>query len=190
MASAFGHAVVAITASSLVRKPKQRFKLYILSIISSIIPDADVIAFYFGIPYGHMFGHRGISHSIFFAVVWALLLLLIFYPKKVYQYSIRKSVFVLIFISTLSHGILDAMTTGGKGIAFFAPFTDERYFLPWRGIRVSPIGISNFFSDYGKMVLMSEGLYILVPCLVVVVVYYIFRKGVSHRRREGRENNF
>jgi hypothetical protein len=35
-----------------------------------------------------------------------------------------------LFLATASHGILDAFTDGGRGIAFFAPFGTERYFFP------------------------------------------------------------
>jgi len=38
------------------------------------------------------------------------------------------------------------MTKGGLGVAFFSPFDNSRYFLPWRPIRVSPIAIHRFFS--------------------------------------------
>ena len=37
------------------------------------------------------------------------------------------------------------MTDGGKGIALLSPFTNERFFLPWRFVPVSPIGASRFF---------------------------------------------
>ena len=33
----------------------------------AILPDADVVAFAFGIPYGAMLGHRGLTHSLTFA---------------------------------------------------------------------------------------------------------------------------
>ena len=38
---------------------------------------------------------------------------------------------------TASHGLFDAMTNGGLGVAFFAPLDNARYFLPWRPIPVS-----------------------------------------------------
>ena len=44
-----------------------------------------------------------------------------------------------------SHGVLDALTDGGPGVAFLAPFDDTRYFFPWRPIRVSPLW-RGFFS--------------------------------------------
>jgi len=50
------------------------------------------------------------------------------------------------FLATASHGLLDALTDGGLGVAFFAPFDNHRYFLPWRPIHVSPIGAGRFFT--------------------------------------------
>ncbi len=53
----------------------------------------------------------------------------------------------------MSHGVLDAMTTGGEGVAFFAPFDNSRYFLPWREIKVSPIGAAKFLATGGYKLL-------------------------------------
>jgi hypothetical protein len=35
-----------------------------------------------------------------------------------------------LFLATAGHGLLDAMTNGGLGLAFFSPFDNHRYFLP------------------------------------------------------------
>jgi len=48
---------------------KENLKFWILSALIPMIPDADVIAFRFGIPYESMLGHRGFSHSIIFALI-------------------------------------------------------------------------------------------------------------------------
>jgi inner membrane protein len=66
------------------------------------------------------------------------------------------------FVITASHGVLDAMTNGGLGVAFFAPFDSTRYFFPWRPIVVSPIGFGSFFSHWGALVLLSEIKYVWV----------------------------
>jgi hypothetical protein len=39
---------------------------------------------------------------------------------------------IRVFLATASHGVLDATTNGGLGVAFFSPFDNRRYFLPWR----------------------------------------------------------
>jgi inner membrane protein len=71
------------------------------------------------------------------------------------------------FVVTASHGVLDAMTDGGRGIVFFAPFDTTRYFFPWRPVRVSPINIRAFFSTRGLQILSSELVFIWIPTTLV-----------------------
>jgi inner membrane protein len=68
-----------------------------------------------------------------------------------------------LFLVTASHGALDAMTNGGLGGAFFSPFNNARYFLPWRPILVSPISFGRFFSPQTPAILTSEFLWIWIP---------------------------
>ena len=88
-----------------------------------------------------------------------------------------KSILALFYsFCTISHGFLDGMTTGGRGIAFFSPFDTERYFLPFRKIMVSPIGASRFFSDWGMEVIKSEAFWIGIPSMAVIFLVYQIRK--------------
>jgi len=162
MASIFGHGLVAYTISKLASKASTR-KLIFLAIISSILPDIDILAFNFGVPYEAPLGHRGFSHSILFAVIWALVITFIFGKMH------KKLFFLVIFLSTISHGILDALTTGGRGVGFFIPFNNTRYFLPFKVIKVSPLRPEDFFSDWGFQVILSELKFIFVPCILVLV---------------------
>ena len=162
MASVFGHAVVGLTLTRLLDTKNTKW-LLLFAVISTILPDADVLGFKFGIPYMHPFGHRGFTHSIVFALLWAIVLLLIFGKQKKLLW------FLVIFFSTLSHGILDAMTSGGRGVGFFIPFNSERFFFPWRNIKVSPLSVQDFFSEWGIAVILSEIKYIFVPCLLIFV---------------------
>ncbi|GAA4964820.1 hypothetical protein GCM10023315_12100 [Algibacter aquimarinus] len=91
--------------------------------------------------------------------------------------------FLVIFISTISHGVLDAMTTGGRGVGFLIPFNNDRFFFPFREILVSPIGIKNFFSSWGLKVLFSEFKYIFLPCLFILVVrFLVFKLKINLRK--------
>jgi inner membrane protein len=74
-----------------------------------------------------------------------------------------------IFVATASHGVLDAFTDGGLGVAFFAPFDGTRYFFPVRPIRVSPIGVARFFSRTGMEVLSSEMIWVWIPSGVLAL---------------------
>ena len=84
----------------------------------------------------------------------------------------RLKLAVLLFVITASHGVLDAITDGGLGVAFFSPFNPQRYFLPWTPIHVSPIGASGFFSARGLDVIESEIVWIWGPTLIVGVLIY------------------
>ena len=80
------------------------------------------------------------------------------------------------FLATASHGLLDALTDGGLGVAFFAPFSDERYFFPWRPIAVSPISVRRFFTGRGLDVLASELVVVWMPATVMAVVGWLIRR--------------
>lgn len=73
----------------------------------------------------------------------------------------------MLLVSAVSHGLLDALTNGGLGIAFFSPLSTRRYFLPWRVIEVSPLRPSEFFSQRGLRVLRSEMRWVWIPCLAL-----------------------
>jgi len=77
--------------------------------------------------------------------------------------------------ATASHGVLDAMTDGGLGVAFLAPFDDARYFLPWRPIPVSPISASRFLSEHGLAIMQAEVLLIWLPAAILLLVLLGFR---------------
>ena len=75
-----------------------------------------------------------------------------------------------LFLLTASHGILDAFTNGGLGVALLSPFDNGRYFFPWTPIEVSPIGVRAFFSAWGLGVLKSELLWVWLPLGIGVLL--------------------
>jgi len=169
MASVFGHGIAAFTITRVLDSKHSKL-LVSLAVISAIIPDLDVITFSFGIPYAHEFGHRGFSHSILFALLWAILMMAVFGKQNKILW------FLVIFLSTASHGLLDAMTSGGRGVGFLIPINNHRFFFPFREIKVSPIGIKDFFSEWGFQVILSELKYIFLPCVIVLVILHLIRK--------------
>ncbi|MCK7513006.1 MAG: metal-dependent hydrolase [Desulfobacterales bacterium] len=73
-------------------------------------------------------------------------------------------------ILTASHGILDAMTNGGFGVALLSPFDRTRYFSPWTPIDVAPLSLRAFFSHWGmKKVMWGEILLVGIPSAIVFV---------------------
>jgi len=169
VASIFGHGIVGFTLATLAKDKRLKW-LVICAIGSSILPDIDVLTFYSGVPYEHPLGHRGFTHSILFAIIWAALLMIIFGKERKFLW------FLVIFFSTLSHGILDAMTTGGRGVGFLIPFNHQRFFFPWRKIVVSPIRVRDFFSDWGVEVILSELKFLFLPCFFIFVMLTFVKK--------------
>jgi len=68
------------------------------------------------------------------------------------------------------------MTDGGLGVAFFSPCDNQRYFLPWRPIHVSPIGAGRFFTHRGLEVLQSELLWIWLPATLLATSAWLLRR--------------
>lgn len=123
-------------------------------------------------------GHRGFSHSFLFALLFGILITFIFYRK---QFVSKKGIVLLLFffLCTASHAILDAMTSGGKGVAFFSPFNNTRYFFPWRPIRVSPLGIMKFFSARGIKVILDELIWIGIPAITYITIIFLVKKKIK-----------
>ena len=146
-----------------------------LTVLCAILPDADVVGFDLGLEYGHVLGHRGISHSLIFAAAVGALVAVAL-GRGAHRQS-RLALFVYFALVTASHGILDAFTDEGLGTAFFAPFLNERYFFPWRPLEVSPIGGHGFFTARevrGGLrwieVLWSEIRWVWLPAAAVAVI--------------------
>jgi inner membrane protein len=172
MCTVITHPVIPIALSAFFPKETISPNLLLIGAVCSIVPDFDVIGFRFGIKYGDMLGHRGLTHSIFFAAALGAVLTLILSRN---MQSGRLILFLFLFLSTLSHAILDAMTNGGLGVAFFAPFHNERYFFPWRPIAVSPIGLRNFLTMAGLRVILNELLLVWLPSTVLFTLMRLFR---------------
>ncbi|HUR80612.1 MAG TPA: metal-dependent hydrolase [Thermoanaerobaculia bacterium] len=170
MPTIFTHPAVALTRPWFGDLPRGAV---LAAVAGSIVPDLDVIAFHFGIPYASPYGHRGITHSLLFAFVYSLLAALLLRTRRAFPF---------VFLCAVSHTLLDAMTNGGLGVALLAPFSNERFFFPWRPIRLSPIG-ARFFSERGLAVLVSEAIWVWAPC----VGLGLFGKYVAQRERKGRQ---
>ena len=168
MASIITHPAVAFGLAPHFNKLGPR--VWLLGAFCTVIPDIDAIGFWCGIPYGHPLGHRGLTHSFSFALAVAGLIC---------QFARRSSgsfswlLFAYLSLCGVSHGLADALTNGGLGVAFFAPFSNERFFFPWRPIVVSPISITRFFSWRSLQVLASEFKWLVLPSAVVGLLGFL-----------------
>lgn len=157
------------------RKPEPRSRwVLVWGLFLSILPDLDSLSFAMGIAYGSQWGHRGFSHSLLVAAGFAGILACF----RFHGWS-RVQVWAFIFISMASHGLLDSLTDGGKGVALLWPWRHARYFAPFRPIAVSPIG-AHFFSARAFEVLLSELLWIGLPAVVLTIALRQSGRGKNH----------
>ncbi len=135
--------------------------LLFLGVAVAVAPDLDVLAFRLNITYAAQFGHRGFTHSLLFAALLALLgaLALRFVRPEPFLRA-----FGFLFACAASHGILDAFTNGGLGIALLWPFSEARFFAPVQVIEVAPLNPRRFLSARVLEVLLSELLWVWLPC--------------------------
>ena len=120
------------------QKTKKRYMLFtFLMVMVAYAPDLDGIGYFMGVPYLHAFGHRGATHAPVFALLFGLLLGTL---GPLFGLSYLRMTICSV-MTMMTHGIVDGMTTGGHGIAFLWPFSDQRYFLPWQFIPVSKISL-------------------------------------------------
>jgi inner membrane protein len=168
IATVISHSIAALAIGKAFAPEGMPPKFWILTAVCAALPDIDVVGFAFGIQYRDMLGHRGLTHSLTFALALSLLVVLLFF-RDADPFGTSWWVLVLyFFVVTASHGVLDALTNGGLGVAFFAPFSNRRYFLPSRPIEVSPIGIEPFLTARGMAVIISEIKWIWMPSLILL----------------------
>src|SRR5260370_14114810 len=162
VASEFSHAVAALSIGTFFYRAGIPKHIWLTGALCSVVPDLDVIGFRFGIRYEDFWGHRGFTHSLIFAAVLSTVVVGLAFRRGLPSVN-RSCMLTYFFLATASHGLLDAMTDGGLGVAFFSPLDNRRYFLPWTPIHVSPIGVRRFFTGRGLAVLQSELLCIWLP---------------------------
>ena len=178
MASAFSHILIPAIFYTTFKSKSVNVKLFVVAAVLSVLPDIDVVGYFYGIPYESQWGHRGFTHS--FAFAFGIALLLSLFHR---QFGSRPwIVFAFCFIACASHALLDAMTNGGLGVALFWPFSLERIFLPFRPLVVPPIGVSSFFSEWGIRVLASELIWVFIPATILAALGVIMRHIYTLRR--------
>ena len=104
----------------------------------AVLPDLDVIGHWLGVPYRSPLGHRGLSHSLLFALA----------TSSAACWLLRRSgspvgigVFAVLVVATSSHALLDMLSDAGLGCALASPLHDGRYFWPFRPLPTAPRGV-------------------------------------------------
>lgn len=178
MPTVFTHPAIPLVLRAVTGSTRISRRLLGIAAICSVFPDVDTLGFLVGIPYESLAGHRGLTHSLAFA----LLLTCCALPFAEWLQASRRWVFAGVFLVTASHGVFDALTDDGLGVAFFSPFSNQRFFFPWRPIPASPIGLLEIFSPSGQQVLAAELLLVWLPSLLLIAGAATARRAWRARR--------
>lgn len=95
----------------------------------------------FGISHSSLLSHRGLFHSPFFLILFSAVL-----AGIVTRGHSRKAFAWLWLVwagSMVTHPLLDALTDGGRGVMLLLPFTQVRFFFPWRPLYTPPGNIES-----------------------------------------------
>lgn len=182
MATPVTHGFVGLAATATVFGFRAPWRIWVLAVLCATIPDVDVVSFRLGIPYGSLYGHRGLLHGLPFAALVSVLAAAAAHGRGPGALGRRfLALWGFFFAVAASHGLLDAMTDGGLGVAFFAPVSSERFFLPVRPLVVSPIPISRLLSgggltEWGRRLVRSELIWVWSPATVLLVAAAAIRR--------------
>lgn len=130
--ASIGHlAVGAAIGAAYGKQVGARPRIAILAFAAlALAPDLDLLSNLLGTAFNTPFSHRGITHSVIFALVVALAAG--FLVRGASRRRLLTGVWV--FAALASHGLLDTMSQSGNGPLLFWPLTQARYEFPWRPI--------------------------------------------------------
>jgi inner membrane protein len=140
--ASFGHVAVGMLAGRLhgglggTRSRRCTWGTMLAFSALAVLPDADVMVVALGARDGGAIGHRGASHSL--AVALAVGLVCALAARRLGWPFLRTGIACALAVS--SHGILDALGEGGRGIPLLWPFSDTRFMSPWRLLPDAPRG--------------------------------------------------
>lgn len=166
MPSFFGHAVAGYAISSAFHRGRPPRRVWILATACAVAPDLDWFTGFLDVQNRFGLAHRGLFHSLLAAGLLAALAVLLGLDRG--RRTLRNG--MCIALATFSHGLLDACTFGGTGVAFLQPFSDAHFVAFWQPIFVSPIPLSGRLTDWLLFSLGTEALWIGGPALLAILV--------------------
>lgn len=175
MASPMTHLFVAVLGTEAARTRR----LWFLGLFCSALPDFDGVIFklsarFFNLRLGGMWWtHRGFSHSLLFALIVGLTAAA--FAQRVLRFD-KPLWFLALYFSGVaaSHGLVDALTHGGEGVMFFAPFHDGRYLFPFTP--VPTLKLRHWLGIQGLITFSKELLWIWLPLFLFSSGFWLFRK--------------
>jgi inner membrane protein len=174
VATSYSHAVVGLAIAPLYRPGRRAWLYWTLCAVLPVIPDFDVFS---GYAYGSLWGHRGVTHSLLFALWFAFLIASLTF--RVLQANLW--ILTLIFFAAMgSHGLLDACTRGGGNIPLFWPVNDD-WFGNWGPIPVSDMAFE-LPNPSRSRAFRSELFWVWLPAAIWMAGVLTCRRVSAHKR--------
>lgn len=173
MPSAFAHAAVGAALASAWPNVQRRHVVAACLGLAAAAPDLDVIGHRLGIAYADPLGHRGLTHSLVFAIAVGVASVPLWRHVGAGEPRLGGA---LLALALASHGLLDMFTDAGLGIGLFIPFDDMRYAAPFRPLATSPLSVRAFFSWRGLEILANELVWIGPVVLATAVAGSMARR--------------
>lgn len=177
MTTLYTHAVAGLGIARLGAVRPMPWSYWALAVILPLLPDLDVFS---TAPYNSPLGHRGVTHSLLFAMAAGLI------AARIVARPFRRQWWMLAglyFAVVASHGLLDALTRGGEGIPFFWPLGDR--YGNWGPIPVSDIAF-DWPDPRSSRAIRSELLWVWGPMALAVILATAYRRTIVFRRRTGQ----
>lgn len=182
MSSLFGHTLAGLAISAAYTGGRPPRRVWVLATACALAPDLDWFTAFVPATAGTSLAHRGLSHSLLAAGLIAVAAMVMGLRPQLG--SPRH--WACMLSAAFSHGLLDACTFGGTGVAFLLPLSDARFVCVWQPLFVSPIPLSGKLLDWLLLSLGTEVIWIGLPAALVVTTPRVLQW--VRLRREGAED--
>ena len=164
MPSLLGHAVAGLAITHTFSRARLPRRTWVLAPLLAVAPDLDWFVSFLDFHKNHILNHRGVAHCLFGAVLLATFTLLIAFRRN----QRGGQLWLCLTLAALSHGLMDACTAGGVGVALFMPFSDSRWACIWQPIHVAPLPLGREDCYLFLASLRTEAFWIGLPALALV----------------------
>jgi membrane-bound metal-dependent hydrolase YbcI (DUF457 family) len=131
MPSSVAHGLTAFALGAAILPQRSARPIVLTGVACAVLLDIDAIGRPFG--YGDLAwfgGHRALTHSTFFALTLGLGLTFL-WRQRLPSRALQGRAAAFLILAMVAHGVFDAFTGYGDGVALFAPLSWHRFASAW-----------------------------------------------------------
>jgi len=151
VASPLGHTAVALALGVALQPAQAPRRYWVLGVCCCLLPDLDFLGRWPGNRRleALLDGHRGLTHSIPFAFLVGLLVVLTACVGPEWR-GRRGRLWAYFTAATASHGLVDCLTAYGASVALLAPISWVRVKAPWQPLSQDRVTASSIASPRNR----------------------------------------